>query len=206
MGRWALVIGIATICMAGDAAAAGESQQVEGATAKKKAHVLEKKVAGEVKKTVPVAPIKKTEAQAVDPAGKAPLNDAITCLSRAIYWEARGEGPAEMEAIASVVMNRLGHEGFPDTVCKVVKEGRKHGSCQFSWWCDGHSNVAKDENSYATAKEISRRALNRQLPDRTGGALYFHLRTVHPRWAREYLKTGEIGRHIFYKPRGGTAK
>jgi spore germination cell wall hydrolase CwlJ-like protein len=47
------------------------------------------------------------------------LDDAITCLARTIYWEARGEAIVDMEAIASVVMNRLGHEGFPTTICNV---------------------------------------------------------------------------------------
>ena len=31
-----------------------------------------------------------------------------------------------MESVASVVMNRLGHDGFPNTVCEVVKQG--HGT------------------------------------------------------------------------------
>ena len=58
----------------------------------------------------------------------------------------------------------------------------------------------------AIAKEIARRALNLQLTDRTGGALYFHQRNVTPGWAAEYTKTVEIGEFIFYKPRGGEAR
>jgi hypothetical protein len=33
------------------------------------------------------------EAQAVDPAGQAPLDDSITCLARTIYWEAKAPTP-----------------------------------------------------------------------------------------------------------------
>ncbi len=51
------------------------------------------------------------------------MDDAITCLARSIYWEAKGKDSTDMEAVANVVMNRLGHEGFPDTVCAVVKQG-----------------------------------------------------------------------------------
>jgi len=134
------------------------------------------------------------------------LNDAITCLARSIYWEARGEQAASMEAVANVVMNRPGHQGFPDTVCGVVKQGSEQGTCQFSWWCDGRSDDAKDDTSYALAKEIARKALNRQLPDRTGGALYFHQRNVKPDWSKEYLKTERLGKFIFYKPKGITGK
>ena len=50
-----------------------------------------------------------------------------------------------MEAIANVVMNRLGHKGFPNTICNVVRQGHEQGSCQFSWWCDGRSDQAKED-------------------------------------------------------------
>ena len=56
------------------------------------------------------------------------------------------------------------------------------------------------------AKEIARRALNLQLRDRTRGALYFHHRNMTPGWAANYIKTVEIGEHVFYKPAGGKAK
>lgn len=173
-----------------------------------KAVVLEQHAAVEGAKTQPSAAeiITKTEVQAVDPVGKEPLDNAITCLSRTIYWEARGESDASMEAIANVVMNRLGHEGYPNTICEVVRQGREQGACQFSWWCDGRSDVAKDDESYATAKEIARKALNRQLVDRTDGALYFHQRTVHPNWSTKFIKTVELGEFVFYKPHQGAAR
>ena len=111
-----------------------------------------------------------------------------------------------MEGVANVVMNRLGHEGFPDTVCAVVKQGVETRTCQFSWWCDGRPDQVEEEAPYATAKEIARKALNQQLRDRTRGALYFHDRTVKPEWVRVYVKTAETRKFLFYKPRGGTAK
>jgi spore germination cell wall hydrolase CwlJ-like protein len=190
-------------------------QQTEGnqaplspALTEKKAEVLEQNAASDGDKAPPSAAelIAKSDVQAVDPEGKERLDDPITCLARSIYWEARGEAAASTEAVASVVMNRLGHEGFPDTVCAVVRQGNEKGACQFSWWCDGRSDQAKEDESYAAAKEIARRALNRQLPDRTGGALYFHHRNVTPSWSTKYTKTAEIGQFVFYKPRGGNAK
>ena len=134
------------------------------------------------------------------------MADAITCLARTIYWEAKRKDVAEMEAIASVVMNRLGHKGFPNTICGVVKQGQEQGACQFSWWCDGRPDEALEEEPYAIAKEISRRALNRQLKDQSAGALYFHHRKVAPNWSNEYIRTVEVGEHVFYKPAGSKAK
>jgi len=175
---------------------------------KGKAEVLEEKASAEGSKILPTPAeiITKPDAQAVDPVGEEPLNDAITCLSRTIYWETKGEGAAGMEAVANVVMNRLGHKGFPNTICGVVKQGHEQGACQFSWWCDGRSDDAEEDKSYAIAKEIARKALNRQLTDRTGGALYFHHRKVTPNWSNEYVRTVEVGEHVFYKPAGGKAK
>ncbi len=174
----------------------------------KKAEALEQNAAADGANTAPsrVEIIGKSEVQAVDPDGKEQLDDPITCLARTIYWEARGEQAASMDAVASVVMNRLGHAGFPHTVCAVVRQGREEGACQFSWWCDGRSDRAKEDESYAVAKEIARRALNLQLKDRTGGALYFHHRNVTPGWSTEYKKTAEIGEFVFYQPRGGDAR
>ena len=184
------------------------TQTQKAKAAENKAEVLEKNAASEGSKALPSPPeiITKTEAQAVDPVGEEPLKDAIICLSRTIYWEAKNEGVAGMEAIANVVMNRLGHKGFPNKICEVVRQGREQGACQFSWWCDGRSDDAEEDKPYAIAKEISRKALNRQLPDRTGGAMYFHQRKVTPGWSSEYIKTVEIGEHIFYKPHSGLAK
>ncbi|MGJ7514958.1 cell wall hydrolase [Pseudomonas baetica] len=185
-----------------------DDQQQKQKVAEDKAEVLEQKAA----QNPSPAPAPKSEAitqpevQAVDPAGKAPLDDAITCMARSIYWEAKGKDAADMEAVASVVMNRLGHDGFPDTVCGVVKQGSETKSCQFSWWCDGKSDSVQEEVPYAMAKEIARKALNKQLPDRTRGALYFHDRTVKPDWSREYIHTVDIGLFRFYKPHGGDAK
>jgi spore germination cell wall hydrolase CwlJ-like protein len=177
-------------------------------TTESKAQALEQNVAFEGSKALPPPSdiISNTEVQAVDPAGKEPLNNAITCLARTIYWEARGESDASMEAIADVVVNRLGHEGFPDTICEVVKQGHERGACQFSWWCDGRPDDAKEDEVYAIAKEIARKALNRQLQDRTAGALYFHQRSVTPSWSAKYVKTAEVGKFVFYKPHKGAAK
>ncbi|MBB3103063.1 cell wall hydrolase [Azomonas macrocytogenes] len=199
------LIGITTCfaitLLAGQAIAADPEQKAE--VAADKAEVLEQKAATKdsVERSPAAKTITKSEAQAVDPAGEAPLDDAITCLSRTIYWEAKGEASLNMEAVANVVMNRLGHEGFPNTICEVVKQGSEQGACQFSWWCDGRSDHVEEDAPYTLAKEIARKALNRQLTDRTDGALYFHDRKVVPDWATKYIKTAETGKFLFYKPR-----
>ena len=192
--------------LVGLANAADQAQKEEAA--KGKAEVLEEKASAEGSKALPTPAeiITKPQAQSVDPTGEEPMEDAITCLARSIYWEANRKDFAEMEAIANVVMNRLGHMGFPNTICGVVKQGYEKGACQFSWWCDGRLDDAREEEPYSHAKEIARKALNRQLKDPTYGAMYFHNRKVSPKWSNEYVKTVGIGDHVFYKPAGGKAK
>jgi spore germination cell wall hydrolase CwlJ-like protein len=201
-----IVICIAAILLAPRLFAGDEAQKAR--SAEDKAQTLEQNAASEGDKSRPSESetITKPEAQALDPSGENLLDDALTCLARSIYWEARGEDAAGIEAIASVVMNRLGHEGFPDTICEVVRQGVEKGACQFSWWCDGLSDDAQEEEAYSVAKEIARKILNKQVQDRTGGALYFHQKDVAPKWAAEYLRTVKIGKHIFYKPADGAAK
>ncbi len=195
---------IALTLLSGQVSATEQEQKA----AENKAEVLEEKAAQkEGDLPVPKAEaITTSEVQAVDPAGVAPLDDAITCLARSIYWEAKGKSTADMEAVASVVMNRLGHEGFPDTVCAVVKQGSESKNCQFSWWCDGRPDTVQEATQYAIAKEIARKALNKQLNDRTHGAMYFHDRNVKPDWARKYIRTAETKMFLFYKPKGGDAR
>jgi spore germination cell wall hydrolase CwlJ-like protein len=203
--KWSVVFLVVTL-VAGQVIADDQQQKKE--VAEDKAQVLEQKAA-EKGDDLPVPKseaITQPEVQAVDPVGKSPLDDPITCMARSIYWEAKGKDTADMEAVANVVMNRLGHEGFPDTVCAVVKQGSETKSCQFSWWCDGRPDTVQEETQYALAKEIARKALNKQLPDRTGGAMYFHDRTVKPDWSREYTKTFETKMFRFYKPHDGSAK
>ncbi|MGV8920542.1 MAG: cell wall hydrolase [Pseudomonas sp.] len=199
-----------TICfvlvlLGGQAIAANQTQKQT--VAEDKAEILEQKAAEGSEAAAPNAQaISRSGAQAVDPAGAAPLDDAITCLARSIYWEAKGQELTDMQAVASVIMNRLGHAGFPDTVCAVVKQGSELHACQFSWWCDGRLDQVQEDAAYVIAKEVTRKALNQQLPDRTHGAMYFHDQSVKPYWAKEYIKTAQIGRFLFYKPPAGTAR
>ena len=144
--------------------------------------------------------ITRLEIKAVDTTGKETMDDAITCLARSIYWEARGTDRRLMQAIANVVINRLASGGFPGTICGIVKQRNEEGRCQFSWWCDCRPDSAQEAKPYEAAKEIARKALNRQLKDLTRGALYFHGRGVKPHWNKEFIRTARIEGLTFYRP------
>ncbi|WP_406819001.1 cell wall hydrolase [Pseudomonas sp. KnCO4] len=179
---------------------------VKAAIAEDKATRLEDKVVNDAPPPNKAETLTPAEAQAVDPAGQAALDDSITCLARTVYWEAKGADAEDMAAVASVVLNRLGSEGFPDTICGVVKQGVESKACQFSWWCDGRPDQVEEPQRYGIAKEIARKALNQQLKDSTGGALYFHDRNVRPDWAKAYRRTAQTQHFLFYKPNQALAR
>jgi spore germination cell wall hydrolase CwlJ-like protein len=202
-----LRVGLAALVLVMGIIDRSSAQDPKAAQAEEKAEVLEEKIAvqPEPEPVKPAERITAAESKAVDPEGHKPLDDAITCLARTIYWEAKGEGDAGMSAVAAVVMNRLADPDFPKTVCAVVTQGKETGACQFSWWCDGRPDDVEEEKPYAQATEIARRALNQQLPDPTNGAVNFHTMAVQPAWADDYVKTARIGDHIFYRSPQRTA-
>lgn len=134
------------------------------------------------------------------PAQSASSTDqSAQCLALAMYWEAQSEGREGMLAVASVVLNRVAHPEFPDTVCAVVKQGGEAPPCQFSWWCDGKSDRPSDPHAWALASHIAASALRDPPTDLTNGALFFHNTTISTSWVRERQRTVQIGQHIFYR-------
>jgi N-acetylmuramoyl-L-alanine amidase len=126
-------------------------------------------------------------------------HSAEHCLALAMYWEAKSEGPSGMRAVAAVVLNRVAHPDFPDTVCGVVKQGGEEPPCQFSWWCDGKSDRPTEARAWATAQQIAARVLQGPPSDRTFGALFFHNTAIEAPWVHKRQRTVQIGRHIFYR-------
>ena len=126
-------------------------------------------------------------------------DEAKECLARAIYFEARDEGEAGMNAVASVVFNRIESADFPNEVCAVVKEGGESPPCQFSWWCDGRSDQPDDPELWRQAEQVADRWLSSPPPDPTGKALYFHARGADAPYHEEREFVAEIGGHLFYR-------
>ena len=125
------------------------------------------------------------------------------CLATAIYFEARGESDRGQRAVADVVLARVRTPGWPKTICGVVYEGaRRRSGCQFSFACDGRSDVGHGE-SWISAKDIAAEAMrtNADPKAQLRDATYFHAIGVQPRWCKHMIRVGLIGSHIFYRPR-----
>lgn len=138
--------------------------------------------------------------------GQVEANNEVHCLAENIYHEARGESTAGKMAVALVTLNRVKDKRFPDTVCGVVKQTKYYPSgridlhsCQFSWYCDGKSDVPRDKKCWNDALLIAEVMITYSAIDVTEGALWYHSRKVQPGWSMVYVKTVSIDNHIFYK-------
>ncbi|MDA9566563.1 cell wall hydrolase [Planktomarina temperata] len=123
------------------------------------------------------------------------------CLSEAIYFEARGEPVEGQFAVAEVILNRVDSPKFPNSICKVVRQGtgRKH-ACQFSYNCDGKLEYIANGSAYDQAKRVARVSMDRKTRPLTKGATFYHATFVSPSWARSFQHVATIGVHKFYKP------
>jgi uncharacterized protein (TIGR02594 family) len=130
-------------------------------------------------------------------------DDALT-LARTLYGEARGEGRAGMEAVASVIMNRVRSARYPGSVAGVCLQ-----RFQFSCWNPNDPNRKKivnlnagQDNAFDACLNVARRALAAQIVDPTGGALHYHATSISPpKWvlaSPNHVVTARIGGHIFY--------
>lgn len=111
----------------------------------------------------------------------------LDLLARIIYGEARGEPYKGQVAVGAVVMNRLAHDGFPDTLKGVIEQPRA-----FTAVDDGQYFMKPDATAYRAALDAVRGY------DPSGGALYyFNPDTATSSWIWSRKQIGKIGRHIF---------
>ena len=113
----------------------------------------------------------------------------IQLMARAINGEARGEPYEGQVAVGAVILNRVKHSSFPNTIAGVIYEPGA-----FTAVADGQINVPIAENS--TVYKAARDALNGWDP--TGGAIYyFNPNTATNKWIWSRPLIKQIGKHRF---------
>jgi len=132
-----------------------------------------------------------------DPGLKA--SAAIDCLTAAVYYEAGYEAKQGQRAVAQVVLNRVRHPAFPNSVCGVVFEGsHRPTGCQFTFTCDGSLSRKPRKSSWERAREVALAALSGYVEPSIGHATHYHATYVQPYWAPSLLKLNVVGSHAFY--------
>lgn len=138
-------------------------------------------------------------------------------MARTLYGEARSEGRAGIEAVASVIMNRVRSPRFPSTPKAVCLQNGtlKSGKViyQFSAWNAGDPqrqimerlDPASPNKLFQLCLDVAGEAVAGRLPDRVGGADHYWADYIQtPYWAQpsvspSLVRTAKIGRHIFVK-------
>ena len=111
----------------------------------------------------------------------------VELLARVISAEARGEPYSGQVAVGAVILNRVEHPSFPNTIAGVVYQPGA-----FTCMVDGQFNEPVADSAYRAAQD----ALNGADP--SGGAIYYFnpdTATSAWIWSRPLIKT--IGKHRF---------
>jgi spore germination cell wall hydrolase CwlJ-like protein len=129
---------------------------------------------------------------------------ALYCLTAAVYYEAASESAAGQQAVAQVVLNRVRHPAFANSVCGVVFSGSQRATgCQFTFTCDGAMARKPSIAGWARARSVAQAALNGFVYAGVGTATHYHTLWVAPYWSPSLTKVANIGAHTFYRWKGG---
>ncbi len=113
----------------------------------------------------------------------------VELLARVINAEARGESYVGQVAVGAVVLNRVEHSSFPDTISGVIYQS-------------GAFSSVYGKNWYVTISDSARKAAKDCINgwDPSGGAIYFYnpAKTSN-KWLRTRPVTTVIGGHTFAK-------
>ena len=113
----------------------------------------------------------------------------VNLLARLISAEARGEPYVGQVAVGAVVLNRIDHPSFPDSMSGVIYQ-----KGAFSCLDDGQWNKPVADSAYKAARD----ALNGWDP--SGGAIYYYNpKTAKSGWIRSRPIILTIGNHVFCK-------
>ena len=108
-------------------------------------------------------------------------------LARTISAEARGESYLGQVAVGAVILNRIEHPSFPDTLSGVIYQ-----KGAFSCLLDGQFYEPIADSAYSAARD----AINGLDP--SGGAIYYYNpATATNKWIRSRPVITTIGKHTF---------
>ncbi len=119
--------------------------------------------------------------------GSAADSGSVDLLARVISAEARGEPYSGQVAVGAVILNRISHPSFPNTLAGVVYQPGA-----FTCMVDGQFDQPVSESAIRAARE----AVNGSDP--SGGAIYYFNPSTATRawvWSRPLIKV--IGGHRF---------
>lgn len=113
--------------------------------------------------------------------------DNVYLLARAVYGESRGEPYVGKVAVAAVILNRVEHPDFPNTIAGVIYQPGA-----FTAVSDGQIQLQPDESSIKAAND----AINGWDPS-YGCRYYWNPATATSKWIWSRSVVIKIGKHWF---------
>ncbi|MEN7538032.1 cell wall hydrolase [Aurantiacibacter flavus] len=128
---------------------------------------------------------------------------AATCLAIAALYEAGGSAD-DQRPVMQVVLNRVRHPAWPNTVCGVVFQGAERATgCQFSFTCDGSMLRWRPSPPALTrARALAEKMLGKEVDERVGWATHYHTDWVVPYWSESLDKLTAVKTHLFFRWKG----
>ena len=125
---------------------------------------------------------------------------ATDCLAAAVYYEA-GDDSLGQKAVAQVILNRVRHPAFPNSVCGVVFQGAERSTgCQFTFTCDGAMvRNTPSAAAWQRARAVARVALDGSVFKPVGLATHYHTDWVVPYWSSSLEKISALHTHLFFR-------
>ncbi|MFC4403277.1 cell wall hydrolase [Gracilibacillus xinjiangensis] len=116
-------------------------------------------------------------------------------MAKLVHAEAKGEPYAGKVAVATVILNRVDHKDFPDSVAGVIYETYNNGLFYaFSPVKDGAINQPADAESISAVNEaIAFRGQGQ------GSIFFYNPETAVNKWISSRQITIKIGNHVFAK-------
>jgi spore germination cell wall hydrolase CwlJ-like protein len=139
--------------------------------------------------------------------GTSNYSRALKCLTDAIYYEAANEPDDGQRAVAQVIINRMRHPTYPNSICGVIYQGSERSTgCQFSYSCDGSMARVPARPAWLRAQRVAMMALAGSVYAPVGMATHYHATYVYPYWAPSLNYIGTIGAHRFYSWKGSAGR
>ncbi len=142
----------------------------------------------------------------------------LVCMSLALYHEARGEPLEGQVAVAATILNRVASRAYPNSVCGVVFENAElANACQFTFACDGRSDMPRNPMAFARMVKLSALILSvahtpaaqagtdakrhriRRILGRFILATHYHRHDVNPSWSKRMGRIARVGNHVFFR-------
>lgn len=124
---------------------------------------------------------------------------ALDCLS-AVAWYEAGDNYDQQRSVVQVVLNRVRHPSFPNSVCGVVFQGsQRRTGCQFTFTCDGSFSRRPSPGAWKRARGVAQTALDGGVDESVHQATHYHANYVTPWWSSKLVKLSTVGAHIFYR-------